>query len=179
MEKRTAKVNFSMAGGTAARGSKTCKIALPNSWINSLGINESQRTLELSYTGSEIIISRCLTGDEFVEQKIGRKHDVKIYNFYDENVLCSTIYADFSDNTLVVENHVQNPVKTAFGNNLNPTWSEFLSFLEERCIPRQRDGLREYLETLGLDEYSPIDIIKKTFGRSAEDNQWLEEKAVS
>ena len=48
------------------------------------------------------------------------------------------------------------------------------SFLEERCIPRQRAGLREYLETLGLSEYDPIAIIQKTKGRMAEDAQWLE-----
>ena len=178
MEKRTAKVNFSMAGGTAAKGSKTCKVTLPTSWIEAMCIDESHRSVDLLFNGDEIRISRSLTGKEFAIQKTTRKHDVKIYGFYDENILCSTIYADFSDKTLVVENHINNPVKTAFGNNMNPTWLEFLSFLEERCVPRGRDGLREYLESLGLDEYSPLDIIRKTFGRMAEDNQWLEEKAV-
>jgi len=108
-----------------------------------------------------------------------RKHDIKAYNFYDENTLCSTIHADFTDKTLVVENYIDLPVKTAFGNNMSPTWSEFLSFLEDRCVPRGRAGLREYLETLGLSEYDPLDIIRKTKGRMAEDNQWIEEKAVS
>lgn len=55
-----------------------------------------------------------------------------------------------------------------------PSWLDFLNFLEERCIPRDRAGLREYLETIGVDEYDPIEIIQKTFGRMAEDGQWLE-----
>jgi len=38
-------------------------------------------------------------------------------------------------------------------------WNE--EFLEERCIPRSRAGLREYLETLVLEEYDPVEIIKK------------------
>jgi hypothetical protein len=40
-------------------------------------------------------------------------------------------------------------------------------------VPRQRAGLREYLEALGVDQYDPIAIIEKTAGRMAEDNQWL------
>lgn len=54
-----------------------------------------------------------------------------------------------------------------------PNWEDFQRFLEDRCIPRQRAGLREYLETLGLDEYDPLAIIEKTGGRMAEDQQWL------
>jgi hypothetical protein len=50
--------------------------------------------------------------------------------------------------------------------------------LEERCIPRQRAGLREYLEAHGLDEYDPLAIIKKTKGRMAEDDQWMEVNEV-
>jgi len=179
MERRTAKVNFSMAGGTATKGSKTCKITLPTSWLEVMGVDKLNRKLDLSFDGDIITISHYYTGEEFLKQKILKKHDVKMFCFYDEHTLCSTIYADFTDETLVVENHINNPIKTAFGNNFNPTWMEFLSFLEERCVPRGRDGLREYLETLGLNEYSPLDIIRITKGRMAEDNQWLEEKTVS
>ena len=50
---------------------------------------------------------------------------------------------------------------------------DLADFLAERCIPRQRAGLREYLEALGLDEYDPFAIIEKTGGRMAEDQQWL------
>jgi hypothetical protein len=176
METRKANVNISFAGGTAAAGSKTYKVTLPTAWIKAMGIDESRRMLDLSFDGSQIRISQNLSYKEFLKQKIDLKHDVRIYNFYDNDTLCSTICADFTDETIAVENHEDNPIKTAFGNNESPTWQEFLAFLEDRCIPRGRDGLREYLETLGLSEYSPLDIIKKTSGRVAEDNQWLEEE---
>lgn len=65
-------------------------------------------------------------------------------------------------------------MKTAFGANELPTWEDFELFLEERCVPRERAGLREYLEALGLEEYDPLDIVRKTQGRMAEDDQWLE-----
>ena len=88
------------------------------------------------------------------------------------------VYADFTDKTLVAENHIDNLVKTAFGKKLHPDWNDFTAFLEERCIPKGRSGLREYLESIGVESYSPIEIIQKTHGRMAEDNQWLEMEEI-
>jgi hypothetical protein len=96
------------------------------------------------------------------------------FDFYDGENLCTKIIADFTDETLSVENTTENIVKTAFGKNELPTWEDLLRFLEERCLPKSRSGIREYLETIGVEEYNPIEIIKKTAGRMAEDNQWIE-----
>ena len=174
MEKRIAKVNISSAGGTAAKGAKTCKITLPTSWLEKLGVSNDQRELELSFDGERISITRRLSGKEFISHKLAQRHDVRILRFYNGDKLCTTICADFTDETLMVENHIVDPVKTAFGNNVLPNWADFQSFLEERCVPRQRAGLREYLETIGLDAYNPLAIIQKTGGRMAEDEQWIE-----
>ena len=65
-----------------------------------------------------------------------------------------------------------------FGNNFNPLWTDFEDFLRERCISKDRSGIREYLEAIGLDEYNPFEIIKKTKGRMAEDNQWIRVEVV-
>ena len=46
-------------------------------------------------------------------------------------------------------------------------------------MPRGRDGLREYLEAIGVGGYEPLEIIQKTAGRMAEDNQWLEIEPLS
>ena len=174
MKKRVAKVIISSAGGTASSGAKTYKVTLPNVWMKELGIDEGNRELEITFDGKQIILSRCMNGEDFAAQSLEQKHDVRVLKLYDGNNLCTTIYADFTKEMLKVENHISDPVKTAFGNNPFPTWEDFQFFLEERCIPRQRAGLREYLEVIGVIEYNPIEIIKKTAGRMAEDNQWLE-----
>jgi len=173
MERRTAKVNVSAAGGTAGKGARTCKVTLPTTWLETMGIREARRELELAFDGTRIVMSRRLNGPEFMEQQRARSHEVCILCLYDKDVLCSTIYVDLTGQTLVVENQDVSPVKTAFGNNRLPTWEDFRQFLAERCIPRQRAGLREYLEALGLEEYDPLSIIEKTGGRMAEDEQWL------
>jgi len=100
-------------------------------------------------------------------------HEVRVLRLYDGETLCSTIYADFTERSVAVENRNVSIIKTAFGNNLLPSWEDFQNFLAERCVPRERAGLREYLEALGLDEYDPLAIIEKTSGRMAEDQQWL------
>lgn len=115
-----------------------------------------------------------LSGEQFKAQKRAMGHEVWRLSLYDGELLCTTIYADFSDRTLTAENYVADPVKTAFGNNLTPSWADFQAFWEDRCIPAQRAVLREYLDVIGVDEYDPMEIIKKTQGRMAEDNQWLE-----
>jgi hypothetical protein len=99
-----------------------------------------------------------------------------ILRLYDGGTLCTVIHADFTAKSVTAENFVSDPVITAFGNNKTPSWQDFLEFLEERCIPRQRAGLREYLDAIGVDEYDPLAIIQKTAGRMAEDNQWLDVK---
>ena len=59
-----------------------------------------------------------------------------------------------------------------------PDWTDFEVFLEERCVPESRSGIREYLEALGLDRYDPLEIIKKTGGRMAEDEQWIKTEEI-
>lgn len=178
MEKRKAKVNISAAGGTAGKGAKTCKVTLPTAWVDALGINGENREIEISFDGTKITIFRSLSGMEFSAQKRALGHDMRLLRFYEADKLCTTIYADFSDETLIAENHIDDPVKTAFGNNTLPAWADFQTFLQERCIPRERAGLREYLESLGLVEYDPLEIIQKTRGRMAEDQQWLETEVL-
>lgn len=149
MERRISEMRVGSADGTASKGSKTCKTTLPTE------------------------TDRPLNGVNFIELHQEQGHDVRILRYYDDKTLCSTIYADFTNQTLVVENEDVLMIKTAFGNNRKPNWSDFQNFLSERCIPRQRAGLREYLEAWGLEEYDPVSIIQKTEGRMAEDQQWL------
>lgn len=173
MEQRTAKINISSAGGTAGQDSKTYKVTLPAAWLETMGITREQRDLVLRFDGTSITLSRPVSGPDFAVRQRSLGHDVRILRLYDGKELCSSIYADLTSQLIVAENHVVSPVKTAFGNNALPDWGDFQSFLSSRCIPRQRAGLREYLEVLGLEEYDPFAIIEKTGGRMAEDQQWL------
>lgn len=178
MEKRKVKIIVGAAGGTAHKGSKTYKVSLPSAWINELSLNEDNRDIELVFDGEKIVLQPVKTIDSFKKEKMNLDHNVGEIKFFDKTGLCTCICADFTDKTLVAENHTDNIVKTAFGNNDCPDWNDFISFLEERCLPKSRAGIREYLEAIGVLEYDPIEIIKKTAGRMAEDDQWIEMEVV-
>lgn len=174
MKKRKGKIIIGAAGGTSHKGSKTYKVSLPSAWINEVGLGEGKRDIELVFDGEKIVFQPVKTIDDFRKEKFNLNHEVKEIKFFDKNGLCTDICADFTDKTLAAENYTDNIVKTAFGNNDCPDWNDFLNFLEERCLPKTRAGIREYLEAIGVSEYDPMEIIKKTAGRMAEDDQWIE-----
>lgn len=173
MERRQGKIIIHASGGTAAKGASTYKLTLPSAWMKEMGINESDREVELSFDGSAITIARRLSVDEFISVKCEQGHALMKLSYFDGEELCTTIIADNTERVLCIENHTDRVIKTAFGNNAVPIWEDLQHFLEERCIPRARAGLREYLEAIGVEEYDPIEIIKKTEGRMAEDEQWI------
>ncbi len=110
----------------------------------------------------------------FIRKAKTTGREICVLSYYDGDTLCTKIAADYQEKSVCIENYVPNVLKTAFGNNVEPTWGDYQFFLEERCIPKSRAGLREYLEAIGVDEYDPLEIIKKTAGRMAEDQQWIE-----
>ena len=171
MERRMAKLIVGKAGGTAGKDSKTYKVSLPSKWVAELGLTDSK--MEMVFDGERIIISPHLSMTEFLKSKKTLGHNLMKLEFYDGEILCTKMIVDFTDKTLSVENTTDHIVKTAFGKNEVPTWGDLQNFLEERCVPRSRSGIREYLETIGVEEYNTLEIIKKTNGRMAEDNQWI------
>lgn len=178
MEQRSGKLNISAAGGSAGAGAKTCKVTLPTTWLSVMGLGEKRREVILSFDGEQITISPMLNMEEYVQKKRSMGHQILSLRYYDNNQLCTLIYADFTDQTLQARNDTTDWIKTAFGKKALPTWDDFLAFLEERCIPKGRVGLQDYLASIGLDEYDPMEIVKKTKGRMAEDQQWLEVKEI-
>ena len=171
METRNAKLIVNKPGGTASEKSKTYRVTLPNTWIEELGLNENCRDVELNFDGDKITINKALDINRFIKSL--RSHKLLRLDYYNFNNLCTTIIADYTDKIIKIKNHTDDIVLTAFGVKVNPDWRDYLEFLEDRCIPKTRAGLREYLDTIGVDEYNPLDIIKKTEGRMAEDHQWV------
>lgn len=173
MEQRIVNVIIQAPGGTAAKNSNTYKLSLPSSWVKEMGISEDDRQVEMKFDGTSIIITKKLAMQDFIRRakKCGR--EILLLSYYDDKTLCTKIAADYNEKTICAENFVTNVLRTAFGNNQEPTWEDYLLFLEERCIPKSRAGLRDYLAEIGVDAFDPLEIIKKTAGRMAEDQQWL------
>ena len=172
METRKAKMIINKSGGTASSHGKTYRVTIPNSWIEQLGIDEENREVELCFDGANIIVRKKQTLQEY--QNTHKQNKLLQLKFYHGDTLCTTILANETDKSVLIENHTNNPLYTAFGVQDDPDWQDYCDFLEERCIPKSRAGLHEYLTAIGVAEYSPIEIIRKTQGRMAEDQAWLE-----
>ena len=172
IEQRKAKILINKAGGTAGADAKNYRVALPSAWINELGIDEESREVALQFDGESITIRRAVSSSyaDFMDTAHQRGHELLVLHFYDGDELCTKICADKAARTLAIENHTADVLRTAFGVNQNPTWDDLQQFLESRCVPRQRDGLRYYLAELGLEKYDPLEIVRKTEGHMAEDN---------
>lgn len=173
METRLAKISATKAGGTAGKGAMTYKLTLPSSWVKAIGAPEGKKVV-LHFDGEKIEIEPVQSLDEYRNARLSQGHQLLEIRYFNRETLCTEIIADQTEKDLRAENYTDQAVKTAFGLNTVPTWADLEAFLEERCIPRHRSGLREYLEALGLEEYDPLAIIRKTQGRMAEDEQWME-----
>lgn len=106
-------------------------------------------------------------------KKEGLNDNMIIINYYNEDKLCSKIYANLETREVSVRNFTDNNIEKAFGLNEYPIWSDFEAFLERRCFPKDRQNIKLELKKLGLNEYNPLEICKATGGRNYKDNQWM------
>lgn len=175
LQERRAKVLINKAGGTAGPEGRSYRVALPPVWAKQLGIAENSHEVLLQFDGECITIRRSRAEEygTFINEARDKKHDLLILHYYDDEVLCTKICIDQTSRQLAIENQTDDVLSTAFGVNQTPTWEDLMTFLESRCIPRQRDGLQYYLAQLGLEHYDPLEIIRKTAGHMAEDACWI------
>lgn len=175
MKTKIVKIRTRKAGGTAKGNALKYGIDLPSSWVKDLGITANTDVL-ISQEGQSIIIRQKAPAEleAFRAWARERHHRLVTYHYYDGNILCSTILADFSCKQVAVQNYVEDITRTAFGLVSNPLWHDLENFLEDRCISRTRVGIDQYLKSIGLSEYDPFEIVKKSGGRMGEDNQWIE-----
>lgn len=173
-QQRVLRVNTRKAGGSASKKALKYSIAIPSQWVRELELDQGQIEISRSEDGKIIIQKRLpYDVDDFLLESRAAGHKVRIYHYYDGEALCSKIAVDFTAEQVAVANYVDDVLKTAFGINLYPSWEDFLAFLEDRCIPRTRDHVDQYLQALNLTEYSPVQIVEKTQGRMMEDNHWI------
>lgn len=99
---------------------------------------------------------------------------VKKMNYMYNEKLCTSIYVDYKNKKVDIENHTDSLLFTAFGVNEHPTFKDYEDFLERRCVPRTRGNIENVLKEIGVPSYDPLSIVEKTQGKMAEDNFWID-----
>lgn len=98
----------------------------------------------------------------------------KVYVYLDRDKLATIIEACAITHRVHIINFTDDMLSRAFGIKEAPDWEDFEEFLESRCMPRTRYGIREELDYMGIDTYDPFQIVEKTKGRVHGDGQSLE-----
>ncbi len=87
--------------------------------------------------------------------------------------LLTSIFVDFRNEKVQIRNYTDHPLKCAFGVKKNPTWEDFIYFLEDRCVPKTRDHMKLILQDYDLVFYDALSIVERTGGTMAEDNRFI------
>lgn len=112
------------------------------------------------------------TVSKYLNKPLTDDYVMRIDFMYKQKV-CTEIYVDYQNTKIQIVNRTNDIMKRAFGINENPTWQDYEEFLADRCFPKARAMQKTILKRIGVDCYDPFQIVEKTQGRTAEDNQYL------
>ena len=86
------------------------------------------------------------------------------------DIPCTKITVDYKTDTVEIENYTEDLLDRAFGIIEHPTMKDFEEFIEDRSIPQSRYHFRTEMALLGIEDTSPLGIVKHFHGRCAGDN---------
>ncbi len=84
----------------------------------------------------------------------------------------------FTNSMALIKRYSQHPVKQIFAKDEIPLF-EFGEILKTRCWDEHRDNLEKYLHKLGLSDYNPYEICRKTHGVMCQDKVWFKYEGES
>ena len=87
--------------------------------------------------------------------------------------LCTLIDVNPAQKLVAIKNYTSNPQFCAFGNKEVVSFQDYEDFLEARCFPRERDKMKLMLREYNIPFYDPMLIVRKTQGRTEEDDFWI------
>lgn len=126
-------------------------------------------------TGPIVCAIYAIKNDKGLREKIVlpvMKYRLRLLYMHNEK-LCTLIDVDEINEKVEILNYVDSIMFRAFGTKLDPTYEDYLEFIESRCFPRTRDKMKLILKDLNIPFYDPMMIIEKTEGRMAEDDFWI------
>ncbi len=141
-------------------------------------IHEVAAELEMSNSDN----TACLVREMTYWKKLNRDFNLTAeelsrykarYDYMLGDDILTSILVDFLHEQINIFNYSLHPMKRAFGVKKRPSWDDFVSFLEDRCVPRSRDHMKVILRDYKLDSYDPFAIVERTGGRMAEDERYI------
>ena len=95
------------------------------------------------------------------------------FQYMERDIVTATVEVDYAAKTVKYQPLTKDIYALPFGANMQPYIADVSRFFESRCFPKERRNCKQLLGDLGLEEYIPIDIVRKTHGRQLEDYCWI------
>ena len=95
------------------------------------------------------------------------------FQYLERDKVTADVEVDYAARSVRYQPYSDDIYALPFGVKTSPNIADFSRFLESRCFPGDRRNCKQLLEDLGLDEYIPLDIVRKTHGRQLEDYCWI------
>lgn len=151
------------------------------------GVSRQTMSFYIHEVAAELEISRsdntaCLVREMTYWKRLNRDFNLTAeelsrykarYDYMLGDDILTSILVDFLHEQINVVDYSSHPMKRAFGVKKKPSWDDFVSFLEDRCVPRSRDHMKLILHDYKLDSYDPFAIVERTGGRMAEDERYI------
>ena len=153
--------------------------------LRNISINECAKKTGIRYGAlypivhGKVSLEKCEYG---TLKKLADFLGCEIEDFFTANEDFSVYWGDektadvhFEENHAVVTRYTTNPAKQIFYKDEIPLF-EIGGIMESRCWDRNRDNLEKYLFKLGLTEFNPYKICRKTHGVMFQDRIWFKYK---
>ena len=95
--------------------------------------------------------------------------------YRDNDNVYTEIHANKETHTVEIKNHTEDPLLRAFGVNEDPTWDDYIEFLQDITFRPDRADSDVLLNAMGIKEYNPEEIAKHTHGKHAGSRLYLQE----
>lgn len=149
MEERNANVIFGKAGGNASRNSYTCKLSIPKTWVDRMGVRPDRREVTLSFDG-DVVMVRCPEMSSIKRVPLANKQRIRrfalIWKQMYENHKTTPFYF-FEDSAFVGEGMADLGFEMDCGKSLEAAFPGANAFQDNAALERIIEQLD--LQTLG------------------------------
>ena len=95
------------------------------------------------------------------------------FQYMERDRVTAYVEVDYATKTVTYQPLTKDIYALPFGVKTQPNIADVGRFFESRCFPKERRNCKQLLEDLELEEYIPLDIVRKTHGRQLEDYCWI------
>ena len=95
------------------------------------------------------------------------------FQYMEREIVTANVEVDYAVKNVKYQPLTKDIYALPFGVNMSPSIADVSRFFESRCFPKDRRNCKQLLEDLGIDDYVPLDIVRKTHGRQLEDYCWI------